>query len=387
MDGRLHHLRDDEHGFSYVFIGAGFLAFFSAAALALDVGFFMTARSQAQNAADAGALAGAVALVFDSYTNRSTSGPVVQSAINTGRDNVVMDGLVDIQSSDVTFPLAPDGQANRVRVNVFRTIDRSNPLATLIGPLLGVNTVNIDATATAEASLANAMSCVKPFTIPDRWIEVNNPPWTTSSRYQRYYESGSKKGQLLPVPDRYPTVGAADYNGYNMETDKGLLLTIRAGTGNNIEPSMYFSWAMPGGTGANWYTDNISGCNTSLVHFNDPIVLEPGNMVGPTNQGIDLLIAQDPGAYWNTTTKRVVSTKNPSPRTVPIPLFDPEYYHSGKVNGRNADFKVANWIGFFIVGRSGNDVSGRITPITGIFDGNAGPAPPGSFPRYIRLVE
>ena len=110
-------------------------------------------------------------------------------------------------------------------------------------------------------------------------------------------------------------------------------------------------------------------------------------MVGPTNQGIDALIAQDPGAYWYTATKKVVSTKNPSPRTVPIPLFDPEYYHSGKVNGRQADLKVANWIGFFIVGRSGNEGSGRITPITGIFDGNAGPAPPGSFPRYIRLVE
>jgi Flp pilus assembly protein TadG len=37
----------------------GFMAFFAASTLAIDVGMFMTARSQAQNAADAGALAGA----------------------------------------------------------------------------------------------------------------------------------------------------------------------------------------------------------------------------------------------------------------------------------------------------------------------------------------
>jgi hypothetical protein len=372
---------------SYVFIGTGMLVFMGASALAIDVGFLMVARAQAQNAADAGALAGAVALIQDSYTNRTASGPAVQTAISTGKKNIVMDGLVDIKTTDVTFPVGPTGQANRVRVNAFRTASRNNPLATLIAPLLGIDTASIWATATAEASLANAMQCVRPFTIPDRWIENKNPPWTTDSTYDRYYMNGSKQGQLLPNADRYPTVHDSDYVGYNMETDKGVLLTIRAGTGNNISPSMYFSWAMPGGTGGNWYEENIYECNTTLVHFGDPITQEPGDKVGPTNHGIDLLLAQDPNAYWNTTTKRVVSPMNPSPRVFPLPLFDPEYYQSGIVTGRNTTLRVANWIGFFLVGRSGNDVYGRITPITGVFDGNAGPAPPGSFPRYIRLVE
>ena len=48
---------------SFVYVGMGFMAFLSATTLAIDVGMFMTARSQAQNSADAGALAGAVALV------------------------------------------------------------------------------------------------------------------------------------------------------------------------------------------------------------------------------------------------------------------------------------------------------------------------------------
>ena len=47
------------------------MAFLSASILAIDVGMLMTARSQAQNSADAGALAGATALGFDDFDDRS----------------------------------------------------------------------------------------------------------------------------------------------------------------------------------------------------------------------------------------------------------------------------------------------------------------------------
>ena len=62
---------------------------------------------------------------------------------------------------------------------------------------------------------------------------------------------------------------------------------------------MYYSWTMPGGTGGDWYRENIAQCNTTLVHLDQPIIQEPGNMVGPTNQGVDDLIALDPNAYWD----------------------------------------------------------------------------------------
>ena len=86
---RFQNLRRDERGMSLVFVSVGFMAFLSATTLAIDVGMFMNARSQAQNAADAGAHAGAVALVFNSYTNRTPTGPVVQSAINAALANKV----------------------------------------------------------------------------------------------------------------------------------------------------------------------------------------------------------------------------------------------------------------------------------------------------------
>jgi hypothetical protein len=119
--------------------------------------------------------------------------------------------------------------------------------------------------------------------------------------------------------------------------------------------------------------------------MNSPMIQEPGNMVGPTTQGVDDLMALDQGAYWDGA--RVVSSLGKSPRVFPLPLFDPDVYQSGKRNGRTADLMSRNWIGFFLEGRKGNDVFGRIVPITGVIDKNAGPAPEGVFPRAIRLVK
>src|SRR5258708_977679 len=144
----IRHLRDDERGFSAVFIGLSFMAFLAATALAIDVGMFMTARSQAQNAADAGALAGATALAFNSFTDHSASGPAVTSAVNTAQANLVIGKAPSVTSGDVTFPLDPvTGQFDLVQVSVYRTQARGNPVGTLIGQLLGILTADVDATA------------------------------------------------------------------------------------------------------------------------------------------------------------------------------------------------------------------------------------------------
>ncbi len=93
---RIQRLRRDQSGMSLVFIGLGMMAFVSASMLAIDVGMLMTARSQAQNSADAGALAGATALLYDSYTDRSAGGPAVTSAIRGSQMNNVMAGQVSV---------------------------------------------------------------------------------------------------------------------------------------------------------------------------------------------------------------------------------------------------------------------------------------------------
>jgi len=376
-----------QRGMSLAFVAIALGALLTATTLAVDVGMFMTARTQAQTAADAGALAGATALVQNSFTDRTATGPVVQSAINSATANSVVGAAPSVLSGDVTFPNDPAGQPTRVHVNVFRTTARTNPVPTLMGTVFGLNTVNISAGATAEASPANAMTCVKPFMIPDKWREVGTPPWDTGDDFDMY----DSHNNLLPVSTRdvYVPADQAGYTGYTVAADKGTTLVLRAGTGTNINPSFYFSWKMPDDVGGDFYRENIANCNQSLMHWNDPITQEPGNKSGPTIQGITDLIAKDPDATWDAGCKCVLNSRftSTSPRVFPIPLYDPAFYSEGKANGRPASFIIANFLGFFADHVSGNQIYGVITNVTGVVDPSAGPAPEGSFPKAIRLVE
>src|SRR5215468_2993674 len=151
---RWRHLQRDERGMSYVFVSVGFLSFCVATTLAIDVGMLMTARTQAQNSADAGALAGATALVFNSFTDRTSTGPAVSSAVGTAQQNLIANEAPSVLTSDVTFPNDPAGNPTRVAVNVFRTAARGNPVPTFLAAMFGVATQDIGASATAEASPA-----------------------------------------------------------------------------------------------------------------------------------------------------------------------------------------------------------------------------------------
>jgi hypothetical protein len=381
---RLRHIRNDERGISIIVVSTGLMALLAATTLAIDVGMFMTARTQAQTSADAGALAGAVALAFNNFNDRTPSGPAVQGAMNAALANQIIGGPVSITSSDVTFPNDPSGQPTRVQVNVFRTANRSNPVPTLMGQVFGVQTVDISATATAEAAAANAEMCLMPWTIPDKWIDRQSPPWDPSDTFTLYDNSGNP----LANPDVYIPADQPGYTGYNAVQDRGLELVLKANNTTKVSSSFYNPWDLPGSVGANDYRNNIETCNRSVIPIFSPMTPEPGNMVGPTAQGATNRISQDPNAYWDTTCNCVRgSAFTLSPRIVIVPVYDPMYFAQGVHNGRNASLKLANYLGFFLEQMQGNQVMGRITPIAGLIDPNAGPGPAGAFARKIRLVQ
>jgi hypothetical protein len=247
------------------------------------------------------------------------------------------------------------------------------------------------------------MTCVKPFTIPDKWRELNEAPWDEGDTYEAFTKGGNPQplancsspgagcaDVYIPAANCPTCPPNPDYTGYNNEAQRGTALTIRAKTGDNINVSFYFSLAIGGmeGTGGEDYRWNIANCNRTIMHWNDPLFQEPGAMSGPTIQGLDELIAKDPGAYWDMGTNDVAGSSydGQSPRVFPIPLFDPEYYDAGKRNGRMADLRVANWIGFFLDRTDGNSAVGRIIPIGGIRDKTMN-APTNLFPKSIRLVQ
>jgi hypothetical protein len=136
-------------------------------------------------------------------------------------------------------------------------------------------------------------------------------------------------------------------------------------------------------TGGDWYREFIENCAPYYVSPGDECLLEPGHMVGPTQQGVTDLIAQDPDAYWDGT--QVVSDyPGISPRIIFVPFFDPLF---GPHSGRST-VKISKIGAFFIEGVSGQArVSARFVKV-------AAPGEPcdeqhqeGSFITSVRLVK
>ncbi len=395
MRDRLERLRTDETGMSFVFLSMTLMSFLAATMLAIDVGMFMNARTEAQRAADAGALAGATALVFDDFDDHSDGGPAVTSAISTAQANGVAHGTPSVLPIDVQFPMNPvTGRQDLVEVTVHRTAARANAIPTLIGQIFGHESGNITATATATAAPAGGAMCVLPFTIPDRWIEKQTGPWTPDDTFDMYEEKGNKQNSGAPLadPDIYIPPGTKEATGYDPERDKGLTIVLKNNNGGKVAPSFYNPWDLPGSVGGDDYRENISGCNPHLVELGNPMEPENGNMVGPTKQGGDDLINQDPGAHWDDDCNCVMGSdpkfKGRSPRVRIAPLYDPSLYASGQQTGKSQpDLKVVNYLGFFIEEvTGGGEITGRITPITGLVVAGS-PTPVGAFAQAIMLVK
>ena len=121
---------------------------------------------------------------------------------------------------------------------------------------------------------------------------------------------------------------------------------------------------------------------------------EPGAKVGPTAHGMEDLIALDPSATWNSSTKSVenscAQTANPcasvSPRVVAVPIFDTDYFFEGQQNGRT-QVRIVNILGFFLDQMDGNNVVGYFTTIPGLKISGAGNvAPEAAFMKVVLLV-
>src|SRR5262245_39295297 len=245
---RLRQLQNDERGLSFVFVAMGITGFIAATTLAIDIGMLMTARPQAQNAADAGALAGATALAVNTYDDRTTSGPAVQGAINAALANKVIGQAVSINSGDVGFPVAPSGASDRVRVTVYRTTERGNAVATMIAGFFGATAVDIKALPTAEAILANSAVFVNPGAIPDKWTEAQTPTWDVTDTFTAFPSNPSV------FPDIFRTANLATYTGYK-KTEVGMEIKIMPESSPIIEGDMYFPIAWAGSTSATDYTN------------------------------------------------------------------------------------------------------------------------------------
>jgi len=384
----------------------GLLAF---SVFVIDYGVLWAARRQAQNAADAAALAGAISLAYVDFDNQALAR---SSALVVAAQNQVWGEAPDVTDADITFPVCPPGSPGAgtnscVRVDVFRNQRAGgNPLPTFFGKIVGINEQGVRATATAEALFGESTDCVKPFAIPDRWVEGRNDVGpagrSENDTFERYIPNGANAGQVYtPDADSYPPG-----SGYSPESvslgggDYGRLITLKSGSPNSaLAPGQYHPVVInpaEGPGGAN-YRENIATCDTTVIGPGTELESEPGNMVGPTSQGMRNLLALDPEAEWDSTLNdgrggirggcmaRLTAPCMVSPRLVAIPVFDPDAYDAGRASGRIV-FNITKVLGFFVDQMNGNEVRGYIMTYPSEAHAGMGGVPGSGFVVSVALV-
>ena len=176
----------DESGVSLVLVALSLSVLLGMAALAVDTGMLLTARTESQRVVDAAALAGAGSLILapgDADLAR-------QTAIDYAAQNDVRGIVADVQPGDVDVELVND----RVRVRMFRTAERGNPIETFFARILGVHETGVATVAAAEAFPGGAVYCPLPITLPDRWINYGSDEWDPEGEDDYYIppaEAGS----------------------------------------------------------------------------------------------------------------------------------------------------------------------------------------------------
>jgi hypothetical protein len=275
---------------------------------------------------------------------------------------------VTITEDDITFP-----EPGMIRVRTHRTEATGDPLRTyfmrIVNPI-SANLTDVSAVAAAQIYDVCATNCVKPWSIPDRWADDN------------------LNNQLDPGELYDP-----DLTGYNAPGDVGQQVVLKVGNPQGtVAPGQFYPVDLPPldctcgidpQSGADEYRWNIFNCSPYTVSPGDHLQVKPGNMVGPTRQGVQLLIDSDPNAYWSSGDQSVMGSDfGLSPRVILVPFFDPS---NPPESGRNY-VDVVKIGAFFLESLNGSEVIGRFVKV------NVPGAPcagneEGTFLTGIRLVE
>lgn len=377
--------------------------------LVLDYGLVWSARRQAQNAADAGALAGVWALAKDDSNWAPYPAPLNTitdaSANGTAQANKVLGATPGTEA----LARCPDWMAaptdvNCVEVNVYRDgTHGSTTMPVFFAKLIGQTSQSIRATATAQVMSANASGCMRPWFITD-WYQDVNANNVYNAGVDIYNPPGYDPDNVAPNPE--PGLGAVvEFH-------------------NNGGPSSYGQLDV--GSGGAAIKDAIDRCYAGPpFKIGDTVLTKPGGTVGPEKQGINDLLAWDPDSgvcstwsagcvHWDPAKEEIVGGcsaagtcvcgSNPcpyggtqSPRIVQAAICAPsEATCSGSVPGAGT-VHITNILSFFITGCNGVagncngggmglDIDARLIGSAGLLLSGGAPGPGSSFVTVQLLV-
>jgi Flp pilus assembly protein TadG len=360
---RIRALVTDESGVSLVIVAVQILVLTAMCTFVLDYGMVWLGRRQAQNAADAGALAAATALAKDDSTWAPY--PAALNTVTNASGNGAAQANKVLGATPGTEALArcpawmvAPNNINCVEVNVYRDgTHGSASMPVFFGRLIGQTSQSVKATATAQVVAATASGCMRPWFITDWYQDVNG---------NNMYDPGT---------DIYTFPG---YDPDNVAPKPGLgdAVVFHAGGG----PSSYGQLDV--GAGGAEIRDAIQHCYEGPPFaIGQMATTKPGNTLGPEAQGISDLLSWDPDSgtcsswpdgcvHWDPVKEEVVggcsaagtcvcgSEPCPyggtqSPRIVQAAMCSPaEATCSGAVPGAG-QVTIVNILSFFITGCNG----------------------------------
>ncbi|MEW6696138.1 MAG: TadE/TadG family type IV pilus assembly protein [Bacillota bacterium] len=193
----------------------------------------------------------------------------------------------DVELTEAEVSIYETGNSQIIQVNSDRTVEFT------FAKVLGVNAGTVNATSQAAFGGVSSTTHVVPFSIPD---------------------------QELKFGEEY---------------------TLKSGAGNGNSGN-YGALAL-GGNGANQYRENIINGYNGRISVGDKVPTEPGNMSGPTMDGVE---ARMKGCSHSCTPEKF--DRNCS-RLLVIPVYDPASMGNGKTT-----VKIVGFALFLLTGVDGH---------------------------------
>ncbi len=357
---------DNEKGFVIVTTALLLVVLLGFGALAVDVGLLYSGRSSAQRAADAAALA--AAFTFVSNPSAPQPSTAYDQAMSAAMINNILGTPITAPEVTVTIDVANE----RATVEITHTED------TFFARVLGRNSVDLTVQAVAETSIdAVATFCAKPWFVPNTVVSELSACDACAA------------GEIL--------VENVEVTAY-AEPKIGMSFSVKPQNPQSaMQPGQFYAVRMADSAGGNDYRTNIATCSQDVITCQQTYTLEPGNMIGPTIQGVNDLTGTPPDTYMGIGEymDSVGNMSDTSRSLIIAPLWEtcnldgfcPD--NTLPDGGATASISVAGFALIFIDGVQGNNVMAHLL---GVFGCGSITGPPtgteetGPYSVLVRLV-
>jgi Flp pilus assembly protein TadG len=379
-------------------------------AYSVDYGVYWVARRQAQNAADAAALAAATSMAFGDPNNQGRTRAVART---TAVAHSVWGVAPSVTDADITIGACPENSPGSptlcVKVDVTRDDAHGNPLPSFFGKLIGVSSQGVRATATAQVVHGTTVVCVKPWAVPDKWVEVHpgDATWTTAATFNRYNTTASdpKKWPALINPDYYEAAASNQVHGsgFRAPNDVGVRIALRVakwdhstiGWGSNLRIELPTETC--GNSGNQTYKCNIETCNPTPVRAGQVIPTAAGDGGSTVASAVASLTAGDTSTWVCADGGSPVGrdcmgypSSDDTKRLVAIVGFDVQKMlddlNAGLISPNKLEATVTRILGFFIESWDNNYIYGRFSYLPAARDVSKAIPDTTSFVRKVVLI-